>query len=124
MYSFNLLAARELEKAQKQQAQRKLGSSSAAGSRASSPSPSKSHKGLKASAQSGASTPARGVKVDQRIFDLSAMNLNQKDEEPVAEEVPKMSIERGKLLQEARSVLDSKESGKKAISLVIIGKSV
>ncbi|KAF4602370.1 Hsp70 suppressor, GTPase facilitates ribosomal subunit dissociation [Pleurotus pulmonarius] len=70
---------------------------------------------------SGTSTPLRGAGVDQRQLDLSGLNLGPKDDTPsVAEEPPKMSFAREKLLEEAKKALDA-ENVKKGVSLVVIG---
>ncbi|KAE9405965.1 EF Tu GTP binding domain-containing protein [Gymnopus androsaceus JB14] len=64
--------------------------------------------------KSGASTPARGVGVDQRALDMSALNLNVKEERSaIVEEPPKTSFAREKLLEEAKKVIE--------VSLVVIG---
>lgn len=52
------------------------------------------------------------------------MNLMSQDveEEPLAEEPPKISFAREKLLEEARRVLDAGNGNqKRAVSLVVIG---
>ncbi|KIJ19882.1 hypothetical protein PAXINDRAFT_50098, partial [Paxillus involutus ATCC 200175] len=73
-----------------------------------------------------ANTPARansGV-LDPRLLDLTALNLQPREEEfpRVDEPLPKMAMEREKLLSEAREVLEA--SGKnlktKGVSLVVI----
>lgn len=47
------------------------------------------------------------------------MNLGPKEEEPVYEEPPKITLAREKVLEEAQKAIDS--TTKKAVSLVIIG---
>lgn len=73
-------------------------------------------------------TPARakaGGNVDQRLLDLAAMNLTNKEDEYVRDDEPppKMSVAKEKVLEEARNVvLQAKtENGVKAVSLVVIG---
>jgi elongation factor 1 alpha-like protein len=77
-------------------------------------------KGGPLSKKSGSSTPVRGV--DPRHLDLSALNLTPQDEngDVVAEEPPKMSFAKEKLIEEARRVIEA-DGQKKAVSLVVIG---
>lgn len=115
------VAAREREKAQK-----RLEQSQSAASRTASPAP-KSKKGTAAKLKSGTSTPARGsgVGVDQRVLDLSGLNLNMNEARSptVAEEAPKMSLAKEKLLEEAKKVIEGEGAErKKEVSLVVIGK--
>jgi elongation factor 1 alpha-like protein len=82
-------------------------------------------KGGLLSKKSGSSTPVRGI--DPRHLDLSALNLTPRSEngEDVAEEPPKMSFAREKLIEEARRVIEAdSESQKKAVSLVVIGTHI
>ncbi|KAJ4472183.1 EF Tu GTP binding domain-containing protein [Lentinula aciculospora] len=73
--------------------------------------------------KSGISTPAKGNGVDQRTLDLSALNLTEKDERDIAiEDVPKASLAREKLLEEARNLIEAEgKERKKEVSLVVIG---
>lgn len=118
-FCYLILAAKEREKALKQQLQQKAGIVSTAGSRAASPAPNIPIKKLKP-AKSGTSTPFRGSTVDQRMLDLSALNLTSKEEAPIVEEIPKMNLEKEKVLEEARKALEA-SAAKKGVSLVIIG---
>ncbi|KAJ8086337.1 hypothetical protein PM082_005160 [Marasmius tenuissimus] len=104
------VAAKEREKAKRLE--------SAAASRTATPTP-KVKKGATIStpAKSGVSTPLKVV--DQRALDISALNLNQKEEKVVDEPPPKVTYEREKLLEEAKKALDGE--GKKVVSLVVIG---
>jgi len=68
--------------------------------------------------KSTTSTPGR---VDQRYLDLSGLNLNPKDEfSQPAEEPPKMTITRDKLLEDVKGTLEA-QNEKKGVSLVVIG---
>lgn len=122
MLYLSYVAAREREKTQKRLEQ----SQSAAASRTASPAP-KSKKGVAAKLKSGTSTPAKAsaVGVDQRVLDLSGLNLNMNEvrSTTVAEEAPKMSLAKEKLLEEAKKVIEGEGAErKKEISLVVIGK--
>ncbi|KDQ29039.1 hypothetical protein PLEOSDRAFT_1075871 [Pleurotus ostreatus PC15] len=109
--------AREREKAAKMSS-RMPGVGSAQASRAGSPAKGP-RKGVGTPRKtSGTSTPLRGAGVDQRQLDLSGLNLGPKDEGPsVAEEPPKMSFAREKLLEEAKKALDA-ENVKKGSTLM------
>ncbi|KIK43222.1 hypothetical protein CY34DRAFT_82177 [Suillus luteus UH-Slu-Lm8-n1] len=65
-------------------------------------------------------TPRGTGGLDARLLDMAALNLLPKEEELVDEPAPKIALERGKLLQEVREVLEGR-GDKKAISLVVIG---
>ncbi|KAI6105432.1 P-loop containing nucleoside triphosphate hydrolase protein [Pisolithus sp. B1] len=126
-------AAKEREKAQKATQQgRRMGSSgyTTPVSRAMSPvaSPVKSAKRaggvVQTSRRTGDGTSSRGSSggPDQKIFDIAALNLTSKEEVTVDEPPPKVALERGKLLEEARRVLEGVgRNGKKSVSLVVIG---
>lgn len=123
---FHLLyyvAAKEREKAQKRSEQ----SQSADVSRTASPVPKgkKNAIATKLTMKSGTSTPARGIGVDHRMIDLSALNLTEVEEQVVVtEEIPKASFAREKLLEEARKAIEAEgQDRKKEISLVVIGKT-
>lgn len=113
---------------------------SAAGSAVSSraptpPGPSKKKTGVgintSTSIKSSTPTSAKSKDTDQRQMDIAAMGL---DETKVAgssgtggsgtpEEVPRVSLAREKLLEEAqRSIANGSTEGKKAVSIVVIGK--
>ena len=121
-----ILAAKEREKAQKLATQKRIAeASSTATSRTASPTgtPLKGPKGLKKS-KPGTSTPLRVPtrSVDQGQFDISALNLGEKDEDSVFEEPPKTSIAKEKVLEEAKKSLDAEvKGGRKGVSLVVIG---
>lgn len=57
-------------------------------------------------------------------MDMSALNLKDDSERVVSiEEAPKITIAREKVLEEARRALDAENrTGKKSISIVVIGK--
>ncbi|KAI6047031.1 P-loop containing nucleoside triphosphate hydrolase protein [Pisolithus marmoratus] len=127
-------AAKEREKAQKVSQQRKgTGSSgyTTPVSRAMSPvtSPVKSVKRAAGVAQTskrtgdGISSKQSSGGADQKIFDIAALNLTSKEEAvSVDEPPPKMTLERGKLLEDARKVLEGPgKNGKRSVSLVVIG---
>ena len=61
--------------------------------------------------------------VDQRVLDLSALNLTSRDDEYVRdEEPPKMIVAREKVIEEARQALEKqRQSDLKQVSLVVIG---
>lgn len=113
-----ILAMKEREKAQK----RAMGSASASSSRPPSAmnTPTKKRSGP-AAKKSGSSTPAGGM--DQRHFDLSALNLTRDDGgNNTIEEPPKMNFARERLLEEAKLVIDAEgRNKKKGVSLVVIG---
>lgn len=128
------IAARERERVQKVAAQRLTtsasGSSSGTPSGATTPKKSTNIKvNLNTSIKfSAPSTSAKGKKLDQSELDISALGLEDPSkkneaEEPVApEEVPKASLAREKLLEEAQRVIDGGSfEGKKAVSIVVIG---
>lgn len=120
-------AAKEREKAEKA-AQKKVVKTPSSGyttpvSQAVSPvnTPSKASKKAGIGAKkSGAMTPRGTGGLDARLLDMAALNLLPKEEELIDEPAPKIALERGKLLQEVREVLEGR-GDKKAISLVVIG---
>lgn len=127
-------AAKEREKAQKAAQQgRRMGSSgyTTPVSRAMSPvaPPVKSAKRASGVAQTsrriedGTSSKGSSGGPDQKTFDIAALNLTSKEEVvSVDEPPPKMALERGRLLEEARRVLEGVgKNGKKSVSLVVIG---
>ena len=133
-------AAKDRDKAQKAAAQKKASQTpSASGystptSQTMSPigTPTKSLKKASSSSQtprrSGATTPAQTNSggLNQMLLDLSAAGLQlREDEYPRADEpVPKVAMEREKLLEEVRRELRASGQGaKKGVSLVVIGKS-
>lgn len=137
--TFLTSAAKERDKAQKAAAQKKASQTpstsgySTPTSRAMSPigTPAKSSKKGGTSSQpsrrSGATTPARTNSggLDQMLLDLSAANLQpREDESPrVDEPPPRVAIEKEKLLEEARRELQAPGQGaKKGVSLIVIGK--
>lgn len=121
-------AAKEREKAEKA-AQKKVAKTPSSGyttpvSQAVSPvnTPSKASKKAGIGAKkSGAMTPRGTGGLDARLLDMAALNLLPKEEELVDEPAPKIALERGKLLQEVREVLERQGGDKKTISLVVIG---
>lgn len=80
--------------------------------------PSKGSKKTGVSIASGSSTPAR-KNTDQQQFDIAGLNLNDGSPE-IVEEIPKMSLAKEKVIEEAKQVLED-EKGKKGISIVVIG---
>lgn len=64
--------------------------------------------------------------MEQRDLDMQGLNLGEKDEEGVVDEPPpKMSIAREKVIEEAKKALEEEEqSGKKGVSLVVIGEFI
>lgn len=73
---------------------------------------------------SGFSTPVKKVSIDQQQIDISGLNLEDKraNVNEVAEEPPKMTIAREKILEEAKRALDAEDKHtKKGISIVVIG---
>ena len=119
LYSLDtVLAAREREKANLSLAQtptpkpKKIPSQipSANTSRAASPKPSQ----LKSKVQSMVGG------VDQQQFDMASLNL-QNNSEGFEEEVPKVTLAREQVLQQARAALEGDNQGKRGISLVVIG---
>lgn len=132
-------AAKERDKAQKAAAQKKASQTpSASGystptSRAMSPigSPTKSSKKASSNSQtprrSGATTPAQtnSGALNHMLLDLSAAGLQPREDESLRadEPVPRVAMEREKLLEEARRELQaSGQDTKKGVSLVVIGK--
>lgn len=132
-------AAKERDKAQKAAALKKASQTpSSSGyntpaSRAMSPigtptkSPKKAGAGSQPSRKSGATSPARKNSggLDNMLLDLSAANLQpREDESPrIDEPVPRVAMERGRLLEEARRELQAPSQGaRRGVSLVVIGK--
>lgn len=131
-------AAKERDKAQKAAAQKKgpqtpsTSGYSTPTSRAMSPigTPTKSSKrgaSSQPSRRSGTTTPARTNSggLDQMLLDLSAANLQPREDDShrLDEPPPRIAIERGKLLEEARRELQAHGQGaKQGVSLVVIGK--
>lgn len=119
-----LTAAKDREKAEKLAAQKKVAEAS---SRAASPAPSYptkkgTPKGGKKAGSAG--TPLKKSVVDQRDLDMQGLNLGDKEEDVVDEPPPKMSLAREKVLEEAKKAIeDEQKSGKKGVSLVVIGTS-
>ncbi|KAH8830632.1 EF Tu GTP binding domain-containing protein [Flagelloscypha sp. PMI_526] len=72
--------------------------------------------------KSGVSTPARSGSGDPRMLDLAAMNLTSLDDPAVPDEpLPKITIAREKVLEEAKMSIQAEESGFKPLNLVVIG---
>ena len=125
------IAAKEREKAEKRAKQFASAPSSAATSRATSPipglsSPGKSRRGAKGTPKgSGVNTPIRfGGGIDQRQLDMSGLNISPVDEK-VFEELPKMTIAREKVIEEAKKKQDNaRKARKRGVSLVVIGMLV
>jgi len=132
-------AAKERDKAQKAAAQKKASQTpstsghSTPTSRAMTPigTPIKSSKKVGSNSQtprkSGATTPARTNSggLNHMLLDLSAAGLQPRTEESprVDEPVPRIAMEREKLLEEARRELQvSGQGAKKGVSMVVIGK--
>lgn len=132
-----LTAAKERDKVQKSPAQRSV-AGSAGSSRAPTPGAVTQKNKTSANANvsvntsgsikfSAPSAPAKGKNVDQRELDISALGLDTKVKtmelgEP-PEEVPKASLARDKLLEEAQRVATGGlVDGRKAVSIVVIGK--
>ncbi|KAF8901630.1 hypothetical protein CPB84DRAFT_1846637 [Gymnopilus junonius] len=112
--TFTFDAAKEREKALK------LAQNSAGSSRATTP--VGAAKGAKKSSI-GISTPVRRAANDQQNLDLAGLNLDDKtDQSEIAEEPPKMSLSREKVLEEAKRALENESHGaKQRISIVVIG---
>ena len=69
-------------------------------------------------------SPSMKHNVDQQQLDISGLNLNgqNSDATECVEELPKMSMARENLLEEAKRSLSVKgENGKKGVSVVVIG---
>jgi elongation factor 1 alpha-like protein len=84
--------------------------------------PKGSKKSSISSAVSGSSTPARKNTTDQQQLDMAGLNLNDKttDRPEVVEELPKISLAREKVLEQAKLALEA-QGEKKGISIVVIG---
>lgn len=74
--------------------------------------------------------PAKGKEVDQRQLDILALGLgapaktSEVGEAKTPEEVPKASLAKDKLLEEAqRAASGGLIEGKKAVSIVVIGNN-
>lgn len=121
-------AAKEREKAEKAM-QKKVAKTPSSGyttpvSQATSPvnTPSRASKKAGMGAKkSRTMTPRDTGGLDARLLDMAALNLLPKKEELIDEPPPKIVLERGKLLQEVRKVLEGQRGDKKAVSLVVIG---
>ncbi|KAF8138144.1 hypothetical protein EV363DRAFT_511994 [Boletus edulis] len=137
---FLIPAAKEREKAQKAAAQKKASQTpstsghSTPTARAMSPigTPTKSSKKAGSNSQgarkSGTTIPSRknSEGLSSMLLDLSAAGLQpREDESPRMDEpAPRVAMEKGKLLEEARRELQaSGQDVKKGVSLVVIGKS-
>lgn len=119
------IAAKEKEKAAKLAAQ-KLAAVSAANSRAATPSgtPTKKKGSSAVGRVSGTATPAKQRSTDQQQLDISGLNLNSETAAAVVadEPPPKVSFAREALLEEARRAIEvSDKTGKKGVSIVVIG---
>jgi len=120
-FSETVLAAREREKANislarmpTPKSKKTLSQTPSTGtSRAASPKPSQ-HKSIVPKVRS------LGGDIDQQIFDMVSLNL-QDNPEVFEEEIPKMTLAREKVLQQARAALGGDSEGKRGISLVVIG---
>lgn len=62
-----------------------------------------------------------GGGIDQQQFDIASLNL-QGDTEDFEEVVPKVTLAREIVLQQARAALEGDNQGKRSISLVVIGR--
>jgi hypothetical protein len=116
----NISVAKEREK--KEKAERLVAQKKSAEARSAPTTPKKAGKGGKAS---GTVTPMRKVAaagVDPIKLDLEGLNLGERGEAVRDEPPPKMTIAREKVLEEAKLALEADEKGKKALSLVVIGK--
>jgi len=69
--------------------------------------------------------PSKNATVDQQQMDISGLNLTDNAPEvEIIDEPPKITVSREKILEEAKRVPDAEnQNGKKAISIVVIGKS-
>lgn len=117
-------AAKEREKALKQEQQRKASIPSS--SRGATPvaSPSKGPKKTVTIGSSGSSTPLKSTTkngMNQQDLDFAGLNLadNISHKQDIVE-LPKMNLTREKVLEEAKLALEA-EGEKKGISLVVIG---
>ncbi|KAK2466434.1 hypothetical protein APHAL10511_002076 [Amanita phalloides] len=117
-------AAKEREKAQRKKAEIS-NVTSPSSSRVSSASSTPIKHARKLSVlSSGSSTPTKKSSIDQRQFDISALNLNLKDVQlmPVTEEpLPVVSYAKEKLVEEVMRSLEAQSKRKKGINLVVIG---
>lgn len=133
-------AAKEREKAQKAATQKKTSQTPSTSGHSTPTSPAmspigtptksskKSGSNSQAARKSGATTPARTHSggLNHMLLDLSAAGLLPREGESprVDEPVPRVAMDREKLLEEARREIQaSRQGAKKGISLVVIGKS-
>ncbi|KLO07491.1 hypothetical protein SCHPADRAFT_795262, partial [Schizopora paradoxa] len=58
--------------------------------------------------------------VDQQAFDVSALNLEDREDPVIYEPPPKVSLAHEKVIEEARKAIQ--ENTKKSVSLVVVGK--
>lgn len=95
---------------------------SRAGSRATSPIPSPTSPNHASTSNRGkkVGAPLHRTVVDQQSFDVSALNLEDREDPVVDEPPPKVSLAHEKVIEEARKAIQ--ESTKKAVSLVVVGK--
>lgn len=122
-------AAAEREKAKKKAAQQSI-PNSRVGTPATTPKKKKpgttSSRGVGSPLISGASTPVPrplgAEKLDQQQLDFAGLNLQVDEPQITEEEVPKVTLAQGKLLEEVSKALQTgTEGGKKGVNLVVIG---
>ena len=123
-------AAKEKEKSQKAMNKQLQGvksgvsstTTSRAGSRATSPIPSPTTPSHPSTSNRGkkSGAPLLRAVADQQSFDVSALNLDDREDPVVDEPPPKISLAHEKVLEEARKAI--RENTKKAVSLVVVGE--
>jgi len=63
-------------------------------------------------------------KPDQQLLDFAGLNLQVEEAQIIEEEIPKVTLEREKLLQEvAKTLQTGVDGGKKGLNLVVIGNA-
>lgn len=110
-----MTATRDREKAQKLAQKTPTGSNN--NSRVPTPAGTPVKNTKKAKSVPVRSTP---TSLDQQQFDVSGLNLEERDSSAVVEEQPKMTFAREKLLEEAKRINDAQDE-RKGVSLVVIG---
>jgi len=122
-------AAKEKEKAQKAMNKQLQGVKSGApstttsrtASRAASPIPSPTSPSQSSASNRGkkVGAPLQRAVGDQHAFDISALNLDDREDPVVDEPPPKISLAHEKVVEEARKAIQ--ENAKQTVSLVVVG---
>lgn len=123
-FSFGYIAAKEREKAMKATNKQVQGVSNATASGVQSraaPPIGTAKKAAVSDKKLGGSTLSKKMAIDQQTLDMFSLNIVDPEREELNDEtLPKMSLARDKIIEDARLQVEGKDV-KKGVSLVVIG---